>query len=148
MGSIVKAVRQPIVWAPLLALVLALLGLEIPKVLKSSFNLLGSVAGGLALFAVGIKLYSQKMIISPAVIVNVCAKMIVLPAAILAMMIAFAVPQLQMSVVSVTLALPAAATAVIFAVEYKVGEQEMGSTLFWNNILCLFTIGGFIWVTS
>lgn len=50
--------------------------------------------------------------------------------------------------VSVTLAIPTASIAVIFAVEYKTGEQEMASTLFWSTILSVITMGGFIWFTG
>lgn len=146
--SVVKAVQQPIVWAPILALILVIFGVKIPTYLESSFNLLGSISGGGALFAVGIKLYSQKISFSRAILVNVFAKMIILPALVMALMVAYGVSHLQVGIATITLALPAAALPVIFAVQHKIGEQEMGSSLFWNNIICLPTIGLFIWLMS
>ncbi|WP_336298293.1 MULTISPECIES: AEC family transporter [Providencia] len=49
---------------------------------------------------------------------------------------------------SVTLAIPTASIVVIFAVEYKCGEQEMASTLFWSTILSVITMGIFIGLTT
>lgn len=146
-ASIVNAVRQPVVWAPVLAFALLLLGLDMPKVLKGSFLLLGQATGGVALFAVGAVLYAQKVSVSLPVVVNVIAKNIVLPGMTLLAMIWLAVPGTERGLVAVTLAIPTASIAVIFAVEYGTGQQEMASTLFWSTILSVLTMGGFIWLT-
>lgn len=146
-GSIVNAVRQPVVWAPVLAFVLLLVGLDMPRMLKGSFILLGQATGGVALFAVGVVLFSQRVSLSPPVVINVIAKNLVLPALVLLAMIGLGVPGMERSLVVVTLAIPTASIAVIFAVEYKAGEQEMASTLFWSTILSVLTMGGFIWLT-
>ena len=146
-GSIANAVKQPVVWAPVLAFVLLLAGLDMPKVLKGSFLLLGQATGGVALFAVGAVLFAQKVSVSLPVIVNVICKNILLPGLILLVMIWLAVPGAERGLVAVTLAIPTASIAVIFAVEYKSGEQEMASTLFWSTILSVITMGGFIWLT-
>lgn len=147
-ASIVKAVRQPVVWAPVLAFVLLLLGFDMPKVLKGSFILLGQSTGGVALFAVGVVLFSQKVSVSLPVVINVLCKNVLLPGLILAAMILLAVPAAERGLVAVTLAIPTASIAVIFAVEYKCGEQEMASTLFWSTILSVLSMGAFIWVTA
>ena len=147
-GSIVNAIRQPVVWAPVLAFVLLLAGLDMPRDLKGSFTLLGQATGGVALFAVGAVLYAQKVSVSIPVIANVLVKNIILPGAVLAAMLALAIPGAERQLVVVTLAIPTGSIAVIFAVEYKTGEQEMASTLFWSTILSVLTMGGFIWATA
>lgn len=147
-NSIKNAVIQPVVWAPILAFILLLIGLDMPKSLKGSFLLLGQATGGVALFAVGAILYVQKVSFSLPVIINVISKNILLPLIILAIMMAFAVPPIERGLVSVTLAIPTASIAVIFAVEYKTGEQEMASTLFWSTLLSVITMGGFIAFTG
>lgn len=148
LGSIRNAVLQPVVWAPILAFVLLLIGLDMPKFLKGSFMLLGQATGGVALFAVGAVLFAQKVSVSREVIVNVLSKNIVLPAIILGAMFLLGLPAADNGLVSVTLAIPTASIAVIFAVEYKTAEQEMASTLFWSTILSVITMGGFIWITG
>lgn len=147
-ASVIKAVKQPVVWAPVLAFALLLLGLDLPKVLRGSFILLGQSTGGVALFAVGVVLFSQKVSLSLPVLINVLCKNVLLPGLILAAMILLAVPAAERGLVAVTLAIPTASIAVIFAVEYKCGEQEMASTLFWSTILSVLTMGVFIWVTA
>ncbi len=148
MGSIRNAVLQPVVWAPVLAFVLLLIGLDMPKFLKGSFMLLGQATGGVALFAVGAVLFAQKVSISREVIINVLSKNIILPAIVLCAMFLLELPEVDNGLVSVTLAIPTASIAVIFAVEYKTAEQEMASTLFWSTILSVITMGGFIWITG
>ena len=139
-GSIKNAVLQPVVWAPILAFVLLLIGLDMPKFLKGSFMLLGQATGGV--------LFAQKVSVSREVIINVLSKNIVLPAIILCAMFLLGLPAADNGLVSVTLAIPTASIAVIFAVEYKTAEQEMASTLFWSTILSVITMGGFIWITD
>lgn len=146
--SLLNAIRQPVVWAPVLAFILLLAGLELPRSLKGSFTLLGQATGGVALFAVGIVLFSQKVSLSLPVIINVIGKNLILPGIILAIMLAVGVPPVERGLVAVTLAIPTASIAVIFAVEYKCGTQEMASTLFWSTILSILTMGLFIWLTA
>ncbi|HGM9948378.1 MULTISPECIES: AEC family transporter [unclassified Providencia] len=146
--SIKNALIQPVVWAPIIAFILLLIGLDMPTFLKGSFILLGQATGGVALFAVGVVLYAQKVSLSLPVIINVISKNILLPLIILVIMITLSVPHVERSLVSVTLAIPTASIAVIFAVEYKTGEQEMASTLFWSTILSVITMGGIIWFTG
>nr|WP_246374642.1 AEC family transporter [Pseudochelatococcus contaminans] len=146
--AVVNAVRQPVVWAPVLAFVLLLVGLDMPHYLKGSFTLLGQATGGVALFAVGIVLFSQKVSVSIPVVINVAAKNIVLPAIILLGMRAFGISATETSLVVVTLAIPTASIAVIFAVQYATAQKEMASTLFWSTILSVITMGGFIWITG
>lgn len=147
-NSIINSLKQPVVWAPVLAFLMLIAGLNIPQDLKGSFTLLGQATGGVALFAVGIILYSQKISLSIPVSLNVFSKNIALPSIILLAMMFFKISEQHIGLVVVTLAIPTASLAVIFAVEYKSGEKEMASTLFWSTILSIFTMGGFIWITS
>lgn len=143
--SVVKAVKEPVVWAPVLAFLLLLLGFDMPQLLEGSFTMLGQATTGVAMFAAGIILFSRQLSVSVPVIVNVVCKNIVFPAVVLAVMIWFAVPAPERGLVTLSLAIPSAVITVIFAIEYKVGEKEMASTLFFSTILSVLTMGGFIW---
>jgi malonate transporter len=61
---IIDAPRQPVVWSPLLALVLVLFDVQFPSAVRASLFLLGNATGGVALFASGIILYWQRVTIS------------------------------------------------------------------------------------
>lgn len=58
------------------------------------------------------------------------------------------IPEAAQGLITVTLAIPTASIAVIFAVQYKIGEKEMASTLFWSTILSVITMGLFIYITN
>ncbi|MGJ5719045.1 AEC family transporter [Morganella sp. B601] len=146
--SLKNSLIQPVVWAPILAFIFLLIGFDMPVFLKGSFVLLGQSTGGVALFAVGAILYAQKISLSFPVLINTIAKNILLPLIVLIIMTILAIPHVELSLVSVTLAIPTASIAVIFAVEYKIGEQEMASTLFLSTVLSVITMGGVIWFTG
>ncbi|PMC12267.1 receptor, partial [Klebsiella aerogenes] len=54
---VINAIKQPVVWSPVVALILVLMDIHIPETLSMSLGLLGKASGGLALFAAGIVLY-------------------------------------------------------------------------------------------
>jgi malonate transporter len=59
LSRVVAAVREPIVWAPILAIILVIGGIRLPKVVSQSMLLLGQATGGVALFASGIYAFSR-----------------------------------------------------------------------------------------
>src|ERR1700693_721161 len=60
-GKLVETVKEPIIWAPVLAFVIVLCGLRIPQLIVHSLALLGHASAGVALFACGIVLASGKI---------------------------------------------------------------------------------------
>lgn len=79
-SKIIKdAVKEPVVWSPIISFLLVLIGFQLPSDISGSLTLLGTATGGVALFASGIVLYAQKVSISKDVIVNVLAKSILIP---------------------------------------------------------------------
>src|ERR1700741_2628775 len=60
-AQLAETVKQPMVWAPVLAFVIVLSGLHIPQLVVHSLSLLGNASGGVALFASGIVLASGKV---------------------------------------------------------------------------------------
>lgn len=146
-GHILHALREPVVWAPLLALVLVVFNLHFPTSVEDSLTLLGRATGGVALFASGIVLYSRKVALNLVVTLSVLARNIVIPATMWALMLFAGVDAGVTREVVLTLAIPTASIAVILAVQYQTAEQEMASTLFFSTILSVITMGGFIWLT-
>lgn len=147
-GHIMHALKEPVVWAPLLALVMIIFGIKFPKEIGDSMNLLGRATGGVALFASGIVLFSRKVSISLPVIMSVGARNIVLPGLIWLGLIVLGASSGMTREAVLTLAIPTASVVVILAVQYQTAEQEMASTLFFSTILSVITMGGFIWLTN
>jgi malonate transporter and related proteins len=63
-SHLVHALREPVVWAPLLALALVVVGVKPVTPIQESLFLLGQSTGGVALFASGIVLFSRRVAIS------------------------------------------------------------------------------------
>jgi len=80
-SHIVHALREPVVWAPLAALVLVLVGVKAVGPIQESLLLLGRATGGVALFASGIVLFSRHVAISLPTSISVFTRNIVVPAA-------------------------------------------------------------------
>src|SRR6202020_2269331 len=79
-GKLVETVKEPIIWAPVLAFVIVLCGLRIPQLIVHSLALLGGASGGVALFASGIVLASGKIKATSHVLALVFLKNILQPA--------------------------------------------------------------------
>lgn len=147
-SDLIHALRQPVVWAPLLALAIILLDLHFPPPIRESLQLLGNVTGGVAIFSSGIVLFSFRVAFNFAVCVATIVRNIVIPAAIWVLMILLGIDKKVIHEAVVTLAIPTASIAVILAVEYKVAEQEMASIVFLSAIFSVITMGSFIWLTA
>jgi malonate transporter and related proteins len=147
-SHLVGALREPVVWAPLLALVLVLVGVKPVSPIQESLFLLGQSTGGVALFASGIVLFSRRVTISLPTGISVLIRNIIVPAAAWALLLAARVAPETTREAVLTLAMPTASLGVILAVQYETAEQEMASTLFFSTILSVVTMGAFIWLTA
>lgn len=147
-GHVLHALKEPVVWAPLLALLLIALNVKFPAEIGDSLNLLGRATGGVALFASGIVLFSRKVSVSLPVVLSVAARNLVIPGLMLGGLLLLGSPAELTRESVLTLAIPTASIAVILAVQYQTAEQETASTLFFSTLLSVLTMGLFIWLTS
>lgn len=143
-ANIVNTLREPVVWAPVLAFILLLLDVHIPASIRDSLKLLGSSTGGVALFASGVILFSYHVVINRLVIINTVAKNIVVPLIILLVAGFVGTSHTATTISVITMAIPSASVCVIFAVQYKVAEQEMASTLFLSTVFSIVTMSAFL----
>src|SRR6202162_51237 len=82
--KLLETVKEPIVWAPVLAFVLVLCNVRIPSIVDHGLSLLGQATGGVALFASGIMLATYKISIDWSAVFLVLLKNIAQPALVLA----------------------------------------------------------------
>ncbi len=149
MGTILKdTFKEPVVWASLSAFALILLGIDLPERWVGSFNMLGQATAGVALFAAGAILYSYRISLQRAVVVNVAMKNLVMPAVILGGMLLAGIRGDAVAATVITVAMPTAQIAFIFAVQYQKGEREMASSLFFSTLLSVITTGLFIYLAG
>lgn len=57
--NLLKAVRNPIVWIPISGVLLSLAGVQLPPMLSMPIEMVGKIAGGLSLFALGLLFYGE-----------------------------------------------------------------------------------------
>jgi malonate transporter and related proteins len=144
---VLSTVKQPVVWAPLLALVFILTGVHVTPVLVNAMKLLGSSSTGIALFATGIVLFAQRVALSRYVIGAVAARNVIVPALVWVILAAIGVSDRELGLAVLTNALPAPVTCVSFAVHYKQAQREMASVVLFSNLLSIVTVAAFIALT-
>ena len=142
-----SAVTAPVVWAPVLALVLIVAGVPLPEVLVNAMKLLGTSTTGVALFATGIVLFAQRITVSRFVAGAVAARNIVVPALLWVILAAIGMSHTDLRLAVLANALPAPVAAVIFAVQYRQGQREMASVVLFSSVGSLLTLAAFIALT-
>jgi hypothetical protein len=146
-GKIVETVQEPIVWAPVLAFLIVLSGFPIPELIVHSLSLLGHASGGVALFACGIVLASGKIKVNRNILLFVFLKNIMQPALVLGGLrwIGYGNPVVSEAVL--TTAIPTMPIVIMFAMQYRVAQEEAASAVFLSVMGSIVTMGIFIALT-
>ena len=147
-SELAVTIKEPIVWAPVIAFVIVLSGARIPQLIVHSLSMLGHASGGVALFASGIVLASGTIKVNWYVSCLVVVKNIVQPALTLGGLrwLGFGNPIVSKAVL--TTAIPTMPIVIMLAVQYRVAEAEAASAVFLSVIGSLITMGAFIVLTS
>ena len=146
-ARLVETVKEPIVWAPVLALIIVLSGFRMPQLIVHSLSLLGQASGGVALFACGIVLASGKIKLNRYVWFFVFLKNIVQPALVLGGLRWFGYGNPVISEAALTTAIPAMPIVIMFALQYRIVQAEAASAVFLSMMSSVLTMGAFIAVT-
>jgi predicted permease len=147
-STLMMTIKQPVVWAPLIAFVIVLVGIRIPALFVHSLNLLGEAAGGVALFASGIILASSPIRVGRSVLSVIALKNIVQPALVLVVLRSLAYHNPTVSQAVLTTAIPVMPIVIMFATQYRVAQAESASEVFFSSIGSVITMGVFIALTS
>jgi malonate transporter len=146
--NVLSSVREPIVWAPVCAIILVVAGVRLPRSVVGSMLLLGNATSGVSLFAAGIVLFSRRVSIDSIVVVNTLARNLVAPALFWGALAVAGLPAAATREAVVTMAIPTTSIVVILAVQFKTAERAMASTLLFSTLTSILTMGAFIWITG
>jgi malonate transporter and related proteins len=146
-AKLAETVKEPIVWAPVLAFVIVLSGAPIPQLIVQSLSMLGHASGGVALFASGIVLASGTIKVN-WFLCFVFLKNIVQPALVLGGLRWFGYGNPVVSEAVLTTAIPTMPIVIMFALQYRVAEAEAASAVFLSVIGSVVTMAIFIVLTS
>lgn len=147
-NKLVQTVKQPIVWAPVFAFIIVLIGGHIPQVIVRSLFLLGHASGGVALFASGIVLASGKIKVDGHVLLFFVLKNILQPALVLGGLRALGYSNPIVREAVLTTAIPTMPIVVMLALKYRIAEAQAASAVFLSVIGAVITMGIFMALTS
>lgn len=129
--AIVNALKEPVVWSPLVAVLLVILGVHVPSQLDPCFELIAKANSGVAVLAAGMALATVKFSLGAETIWNTFFRLILTPAVILAAGLIFGmgadVDKLAMLVMAV--ALPPAFSGIIISARYNIYVREGASSV-------------------
>jgi hypothetical protein len=146
-AKLAETLKEPIVWAPVLAFIIVLSGFRIPQLIVHSLSLLGHASGGVALFACGIVLASGKIKANRSVLFFVFLKNIVQPALVLGGLRWIGYGNHIVSEAVLTTAIPAMPIVIMFALQYRIAQAEAASAVFLSVMGSVVTMGVFIALT-
>ena len=112
--------QKPVVWAPVLAVLIVAVGATLPRLAVTPLQLLGSTTSGISLFASGAILRAQRPTVSAAIVISTILRLAVIPRVAL---LAFPLVGLTGNALSdsvVAFAMPCAVMLIILSVQYKV----------------------------
>src|ERR1700726_2732660 len=140
-------IKEPIVWAPVLAFIIVLTGFRIPQLLVHPLSQLGQASGGVALFACGIVLATGKIKANWYLLFFVFLKNIVQPALVLGGLrwVGYGNPIVSEAVL--TTAIPTMPIVIMLALQYRIAQTEAASAVFLSVMGSMITMGVFIALT-
>ena len=145
-AAVVNALKQPVVWAPLLAVVFVLLGIKVPTELDPTFDLIAKANSGVAVLAAGLALSTVKFSFSAETWWNTFFRLVLTPAVFLAAGLIFGmggdVDKLSMLVMAV--ALPPAFSGIIISSRYNIYVREGASSVAVSTVG--FAVTCILWV--
>lgn len=145
---VIHALAQPVAWAPILAVIMVLVGIHWPKELSPSFDLIAKANASVAVFAAGVTLSSVKVTINWQAILGSILKMIVMPAAILIVGLLVKMDPMNLRMLVVAGCLPPAFSGIIIADEYNTYVATGTSSLTLSVILFMGFCPLWIWLTD
>jgi malonate transporter and related proteins len=140
MKTLVKALCEPKVWAPLLAIVLVILNLPIPQFVIKSFDLMGSPTTGLALFVVGLIIAEEKIRVTALITFESLVKNLAHPVFMAVTVLAFGVTGVLAREAVLLAAIPTAVITSMFAEQFGVLTSETSTAILETRVLSFVTI--------
>ena len=146
-NPVIDALKEPVCWAPILAVILVLLDIKFPAILDPNFELIAKANSGVAVFAAGLTLSGMKFQLDKEVIYNTVLKLILMPAALLivGMLFHMEADKLQMRVLAG--ALPPAFSGIIIGNQNQLYERTGTSSLAFSILLFVVAAPFWIWIT-
>ncbi|MTD27709.1 AEC family transporter [Erwinia sorbitola] len=143
-----RSVIKPIVWAPLLGVVLSGLGVTMPELVLASIKPLGLAATAGALFLTGVILSARQLKINGVVVISSVTTMLIQPFIAWGLVLVFGISGHVAITAILMVALSAGFFGVVFGNRFGVQSPDAEATLLISSLLCIITLPLFITLTS
>ncbi|KFI66161.1 AEC family transporter [Bifidobacterium cuniculi] len=148
LAAIINALKQPVCWAPLLAIVLVLIGVRVPDSFAPTFDLIAKANSGVAVLAAGLALATVKFSFSWETLWNTFYRLILTPAAFLGVGLLCGMGHdiTKLSMLVMAVALPPAFSGIIISSRYNIYVKEGASTTAVSTVAFAVTCLLWIWL--
>lgn len=148
MAAIINAIKQPVAAAPLLAVILVLLGIKVPASFAPSFDLIAKANSGVAVLAAGLSLSTVKFSIDKESLWNTFYRLILTPAIIVlaAYLCGMGSDPTKISMLCMATALPPAFSGIIISSRYNIYVKEGASSVAISTVAFAVTCIFWIWL--
>jgi len=140
MGGLIAGLKSPLLWAPVIGIVLVLAGIHIPKGAEGSLELIGSATSGVAVFTVGLTLAAHSFSLSRITLLGTAGRVTIQTAVLFALFHLLGVQGPFAREALVCASFPMATSVVLFAARYRVQEAETASILLLSTLSLLLTV--------
>ncbi len=143
--ALINALKEPVCWSPILAVLIVLSGFHFPNDLDPIFNLIAKANAGVAVFAAGITLAANKFEWGKEIFFNSFMKLLFMPAAMLGigLLVGMSGEKLQMLVLCG--ALPPVFSGIIIGSRFQTYVRTGTSSLAVGTFLFMATAPFWIW---
>jgi malonate transporter len=147
-GSLWRALKKPVFWAPVLGVLAAAVKFHMPIYLDKSLTILGGATEGTALFVTGLIASAQRINLNWGVGWAVLVKNVLQPALCLAVALLLGMPVEQTRFVVLLSAIPSGFFGVLFGMGFDATPEVASSSLIASTVLSIFTLAGWIVLLS
>ena len=146
--ALINALKQPVCWAPLLAIVLVFIGVRVPSGFAPTFDLIAKANSGVAVLAAGLALSTVKFSLGWETIWNTFYRLILTPAAFLGvgLLLGMGSNVNKLSMLVMAVALPPAFSGIIISSRYNIYVKEGASTTAVSTVAFAVTCLLWIWL--
>lgn len=147
-ASLWKAVKRPIVWAPVLGAVVVAANFTVPTAVDKSLTIFATATAGTALFLTGLVVSAQRFSLKWNVAWSVVGKTALQPALCLGVARIAGLPLDQTRHVVLATAIPCGFFGVVFGKSFDATPEVASSTLIASTVVSAFTLAGWIVLSS
>ena len=146
-NPVIDALKEPVCWAPILAVILVLLDIKFPVILDPNFELIAKANSSVAVFAAGLTLSGMKFQLDKEVVYNTIQKLILMPLVLLIVGMIFHMEADKLQMMVLAGALPPAFSGIIIGNQKQLYERTGTSSLAFSILLFVLAAPFWIWVT-